>query len=73
MLGDVIKNNFLEDPPLPLIRAEDDIKETWENGILENSTPSWKISNLEKLSHGLNEVITFIKDIINLAEHHKIN
>lgn len=30
MLGDVIKNNFLEDPPLPLIRAGDDIKETYE-------------------------------------------
>ena len=84
ILPDVLKNNFLEDPALSLVKSLDNINEIWKRLIttygdpkmmlnkkmstLTNFTPLWKTSNPEKTSDALIKTINLIKDLMNLAE-----
>ena len=88
ILPDVLKNNFLEDPALSLVKSLDNINEIWKRLIttygdpkmmlhkkmstLTNFTPLWKISNPEKTSDALIKIINLIKDLMNLAEKYSI-
>ena len=88
VLPDVLKNNFLEDPALSLVKSLDNINEIWKRLIttygdpkmmlhkkmstLTNFTPLWKTSNPEKTSDALIKIINLIKDLMNLAEKHNI-
>ena len=88
ILPDVLKNNFLEDPALSLVKSLDNINEIWKRLIttygdpkmmlhkkmstLTNFTPLWKTSNPEKTSDALIKIINLIKDLMNLAEKHNI-
>ena len=86
ILPDVLKNNFLEDPALSLVKSLDNINEIWKRSVtrygdpkmmlhkkmstLTNFAPLWKTSNSEKTSDALIKIINLIKDLTNLAEKH---
>ena len=88
IIPDVLKNNFLEDPALSLVKSLDNINEIWKRLIttygdpkmmlhkkmstLTNFTPLWKTSNPEKTSDALIKIINLIKDLMNVAEKHNI-
>ena len=88
MLADVLKNNHLDDPALSLVKAEKDIDEIWQRlkstygdakimlhkkmTALQNTTPLFRIKDSEHLSDTLSKLISQIKDIMNLADYHKI-
>ena len=88
MLADVLKNNHLDDPALSLVKAEKDIDEIWKRlkltygdakimlhkkmKKLQSTTPLFKIKDSENLSDTLSKLISQIKDIMNLADYHKI-
>ena len=82
ILPDVLKNNFLEDPALSLVKRLDNINEIQKRLIttygdpkmmlhkkmstLTNFAPLWKTSNSEKTSVALIKII----NLMNLAENH---
>ena len=86
ILPDVLKNNFLEDPALSLVKSLDNINEIWKRSVtrygdpkmmlhkkmstLTNFAPLWKTSNSEKTLDALIKIINLIKDLTNLAEKH---
>ena len=88
MLPDVLKNNFLENPALSLVKSVNEINELWKRLIvtygypkimlhknmttLTNFIPLWKTSNPEKTSDGLIRIINLIKDLMRLADKHNI-
>ena len=88
LLPDVLKNNFLENPALALVRHLDDINEIWERLKSAYGDPRMmmnkrmtEIGSLEgqlrsrdpeKITDGLCKIISIMKDLEKLCKRHKI-
>jgi len=88
ILPDLLKNNYLEEPALSLVKALDDINLIWERLKMAYGDPKTmlmkKLSQLnnfdlfpkfkdqEKLAENLSKIISLIKDLINLSKKHNI-
>ena len=80
MLPDVLKNNFLEDPALPLVKNVDDINQLRKRSIATYGCPKImlhkKMATLKDftplVSDGLVRIINFIKGLMRLADKHNI-
>ena len=88
MLPDLLKNNYLEDPALSIVKSVDDIKEIWDRlksaygdpksmltkKLLEVSKFGmlWKIKEPERLMEGLSKIINLMKDLMKLAHKHDV-
>ena len=87
-LPDLLKNNFLDDPVLSLVKNLDDINEIWNRVKLTYGNPKNllerkldELSNIqqifrakdpEKIIDGLSKIITVMKDLMILSKHHNI-
>ena len=88
LLPDLLKNNFLEEPALSIIKSEDNIDELWKRLKLSYGNPKimlsrklsqiTSVSNLgrvkdsERIVQGLSQIINMIKDLLKLAKQHNI-
>ena len=88
LLPDLLKNNFLDDPALSLVKNLDDINEIWNRLKLTYGNPKNllerkldELSNIqqifrakdpEKIIDGLSKIITVMKDLMILSKHHNI-
>ena len=88
MLPDLLKNNHLENPALLLVKDVTDIEDIWtrlksaygDTKILLSKKVAeindiediWKHKDPEKAVDGINKVVNLMKDLMRLAEEHKI-
>ena len=88
MLSDLLKNNFLEDPALSLVKSVNDIAEIWirlkqaygdskimlskKIAEINNIDVLWKIKTPSKIVEGLSKVINLMKDLMELSKFHNI-
>ena len=88
LLPDLLKNNYLEDQALSLVKNVEDIDEIWKrlktafgdaNLMLSNKLTAlndmevlWKLRNPSKIADGLSKIINLIKDVIKLSKEHGI-
>ena len=86
MLPDLLRNNFLDNPALSLVKHVDDITEIWKRLKQAYGDPKtmlskklkgitreaqlWKIS--EKLVEGISNITNLMRDLMKLARKHKI-
>ena len=87
LLPDLLKNNFLVDPALTLVKSLDDIDQIWRQ--LEDAYGDPKImlikkmrrlskldaiktTSSEKLSFSLGKIINVIQEVMRLAKEHKV-
>lgn len=87
-LAELLKNNYLSDPALLLVKHVDDIDEVWKRlkaaygdqkillnkklGNIRDLNVLWKYKEPEKVIDGLVKIINIMKDLIRLAKEHKI-
>ena len=85
---DLLKNNFLQEPALSLVKYVDNIDEIWKRlkmaygdpktllsrklSQLNNYESLWKIRDPEKIADGLSKVIAVMKDLLQLSKKHSI-
>ena len=83
MLSDLLKNNFLEDPALSLVKSVNNIAEIWirlkqaygdskimlskKLAEINNIDVLWKVKTPGKIVEGLSKVINLMKDLIELS------
>ena len=88
MLSDLLKNNFLEDPALSLVKSVNDIAEIWirlkqaygdskimlskKLAEINNIDVLWKVKTPAKIVEGLSKVINLMKDLMELSKFHNI-
>ena len=88
MLSDLLKNNFLEDPALSLVKSVNDIAEIWirlkqtygdskimlskKLAEINNSDVLWKVKTPAKIVEGLSKIINLMKDLVELSKFHNI-
>ena len=88
LLPDLLKNNFLDEPALSLVKSLDDINQILERlkmaygdpkNLLErkldevnNINQIWRSNNPEKIMDGLSKIITIMKDLVSLSKQHHI-
>ena len=88
MLPELLRNSYLEDPALSLVKNIQNIDEIWkrlkkaygDNKIilskrlteLENLEPIWKIKSPAKIAESLAKIISTIKDLMELSHRHDI-
>ena len=86
LLPDLLKNNYLENPALSLIRHVDNIEEIWSRlkaaygdsktmltkkiSSISRMDGLWKLKDSGKIAEGLTGVINCMKDLLQLAERH---
>ena len=87
-LPDLLRNNYLEDPALSIVKAETDINEIWRrlkssfgntnillNKKLEdisNLESIWRIKAPSKIAESLSKIIALMKNLMSLCKQHKI-
>ena len=87
-LPDLLRNNYLEDPALSIVKGENDIEEIWkrlqsaygDTKILLNNKLSefsnidfvWKLKNQTKIAESLGKTVSIMKDLMALAKKHGI-
>ena len=88
MLSDLLKNNFLEDPALSLVKSVNDIAEIWirlkqaygdskimlskKLAEINNIDVLWKVKTPAKIVEGLSKVINLMKDLMELSKFHNM-
>ena len=88
MLPDLLKNNFLEDPALSLVKSVNDIAQIWirlkqaygdskimlskKLAEINNIDVLWKVKTPAKIAEGLSKVINLMKDLMELSKFHNI-
>ena len=88
MLPDLLKNNYLSDPALALVKSLDDIENIWirlkkaygdpkvmlkkKFADVKKIGPLWRLKDSERIKEGLVSVINLISDLMKLAEKHHI-
>ena len=88
LLPDLLKNNFLEDPALLLVKNVDNMEEIWKRlkdafgdtktmlskklSELKNIEGTWKLKDPSKVAEALTRIINIMKDLMKLASKHKI-
>ena len=88
MLPELLRNNYLEDPALSLVKNIQNIDEIWKRlrktygdtkimlskklTELENLEPIWKITSPVKITESLTKTIKTIKDLMQLSHRHDI-
>ena len=88
LLPDLLKNNYLENPALLLVKDVHDIDDIWKRlksaygdtkimlsrkiTELENLDELWKKKEPEKLGDGLIKLINLMRDLMTMAENHDI-
>ena len=88
LMPDLLKNNFLDEPALSLVKSIDDIAEIWNRLIKAYGEPKimlskkiellrtvdtiWKSKDSEKISDALARIISIIRDLMKLSERHNI-
>ena len=86
LLPDLLKNNFLENPALLLVKDVKDIEEIWKRlkdaygdyktmlskklAEFNNIEATWKHRNPAKTSEGLSKIINLMKDLMQLSKRH---
>ena len=87
-LPDLLKNNYLENSALLLVKHVDDINEIWDRlkaaygdhnmllskkiSQLQNIDAAWRFKEPDKVIEALGKVINLMKDLMHLSEQHKI-
>ena len=85
LMGDLIKNNNLDDPALTLVKSVDDIDDIFERLVgaygdpkiilnkklrkFQNIETLWKLKDPEKMADAL---INLIRDLVKLSTRHNI-
>ena len=88
MLPEILRNNYLEDPALSLVKNIQNIDEIWKRlrktygdtkimlskklTELENLETIWKITSPVKITESLTKTIKTIKDLMQLSHRHDI-
>ena len=88
LLPDLLKNNFLENPALLLVKDVYDIDDIWSRlksaygdtkimlskkvAELQNLEDLWKKKDPEKLAEGLIKINNLMRDLMIMAENHSI-
>ena len=88
MLPELLRNNYLENPALSLVKNTQNIDEVWKRlkkaygdtkimlskklTELENLEPIWKIKSPVKIAESLTKIISTIKDLIQLSYRYNI-
>ena len=88
MLPDLLINNHLSDPALSLVKHVESITEIWERlkttygdtklllsrkvATLDNIAQLGKTKDPEKLIAGISQIISLMRDLLNLASKHRI-
>uniref|UniRef100_A0A7M6DQR2 Peptidase aspartic putative domain-containing protein n=1 Tax=Clytia hemisphaerica TaxID=252671 RepID=A0A7M6DQR2_9CNID len=87
-MPDLLRNNYLEDPALSIVKAETNIDEIWKrlkssfgntNILLNNKLQElssleniWRLKNPSKIAEALTKIISLMKDLMSLSEQHNI-
>lgn len=85
---DLLKNNYLENPALSLVKFLEDIDEIWDclkksygdpklmlskkMKSLQNLECVWKCKNSDKIIQAFSKIINVMKELMKLAEKHEI-
>ena len=88
LLPDLIKNNFLENPALLLVKNCETMDEIWSRLVdaygdqktmlskklaeINKLESAWKSKNSEKIVENLTKIINVMKDLLLLAENHDL-
>ena len=88
VLPDLLINNHLSEPALSLVKHVDNISEIWDRlkatygdtklllsrkvATLDNIAQLGKTKDPEKLIAGISQIISLMRDLLNLASKHKI-
>ena len=88
MLPDLLKNNYLADPALSLVKSLDEIDEIWTRlkraygdantmlskklSSVRNIGPLWKLRDSERLIEGLVNLTNAMTDLIKLSARHNV-
>ena len=88
MLPDLLKNNYLDDPALSLVKSLTDIEEIWKRlkdsygdpkmmldlkfGEINSIDAPTKWRDPEKTAVGLTKIINLMKDLLKLSKDHSI-
>ena len=88
MLSDLLKNSFLEDPALSLVKSVNDIAEIWirlkqtygdseimlskKLAEINNIDVLWKVKTPAKIVEGLSKIINLMKDLMELSKFRNI-
>ena len=88
MLSELLRNNYLKDSALSLVKNIQNIDEIWKRlkkaygdtkimlskrlNELENLQPIWKIKSPTKIAESLTKIISTIKDLMQLSNRHNI-
>ena len=86
--ADFLKNNFLENPALSIVRNVDNMDEIWKRlkcqygdlktmlskklNVLNKFEVIWKMKDSQKISEGLSKIINLMKDLMSLCVKHDI-
>jgi len=88
LLSDLLKNNYLDEPALSLVKGEENIEEIWKRlkqafgdvkimlskkiSSLHNLEMIWKLKDDSKIAESLSRIISIIKDLLELSKKHNI-
>jgi len=88
LLPDLLKNNFLENPALLLVKNVTSMNDIWRRLIdsygdqktllskklseLQSIEVSWRVKDHAKTIESLSKIVNTIRDLMQLAEYHKI-
>ena len=88
LLPDLLKNNFLDNPALMLVKNIEDIDDVWKRlkdaygdckimlkkklSEVSNLDVLWRIKDPEKITEGLAKIINAMKDLLSLSKKHGI-
>jgi len=88
LLPDLLRNNFLDEPALSLVKGIVDIDSIWERlklaygdpktmlnkklSQLNNHESLWKNRDPEKIADGLSKIVSVIKDLVTTSKKHNI-
>ncbi|XP_066917918.1 uncharacterized protein [Clytia hemisphaerica] len=88
LLGDLLKNNYLQEPALGVVKMLTDIDEIWSRlkstygdvmillnqklNRLANLDPLYRMKDPESTANALNKMVNLLKELSTTAETHKI-
>ena len=88
LLPDLLKNNYLVDPALSLVKRLDDIEEIWKRLfrsygdariMLKNKMQAlkrigalWKLKDAERIKNGLASLLNVMSELLKISKEHNI-